>query len=97
MLEIECISEENPTPANVWANLRREAGRKGKVVAALASDAVSFITVGVLQHERVVVVLRLDVVGVYFAEFLHKFVHILHRTLEERTLQACAVGLRLAS
>ena len=89
VLDVECVTEEQPSPADVGTNLDGRPRGEHKVVAASGADGVRLIRVGVLHHEREIVFLRLDVVGVHPAEVLYHLVCRLHQSLEKRlTLSA---------
>ena len=67
--DVDGVADEDPAVAEVWTDAQRHIGGEGDGVAEVGLDAVQLVGVRVLDHERVVVSLRLDIGGIDLVEF----------------------------
>ncbi len=67
--DVDGVADEDPAVAEVGTDAQRHIGREGDGVAEVGLDAVQLVGVRVLDHERVVVALRLDIGGIHLVEF----------------------------
>ena len=69
MGDVDGVADEDPAVAEVGTDAQRHIGSEGDGVAEVGLDAVQLVGVRVLDHERVVVSLRLDIGGIDLVEF----------------------------
>lgn len=86
MAQVESITEKDPPPAEVRSEFHRGLRRKVDVEIVIGVDIVDFVGIGVLHHEREVVLWRLHIQGVHPAEVLHKLIKAMQQTLAETLL-----------
>ena len=67
--DVDGVADEDPAVAEVGTDAQRHIGGEGDGVAEVGLDAVQLVGVRVLDHERVVVSLRLDIGGIDLVEF----------------------------
>ena len=67
--DVDGVADEDPAVAEVGTDTQRHIGREGDGVAEVGLDAVQLVGVRVLDHERVVVALWLDIGGIHLVEF----------------------------
>ena len=67
---VERVAQEQPSPAQIWPDFHRRPWGKGDRLSRLAFQGIYLIGVGVLHHHRIVIVLRLNVIGVDVVEML---------------------------
>ena len=88
MTDIDGISEKNPTPSEIWTDtiggLRGEEER----LPRLTRHAIHLVGIGILQHQRIVVMLRLDIGSVCLVEVAEIFRKGITDTMEDIILMS---------
>lgn len=68
--EVYRIAQEEPTPTEIRAELDTDVGREDDFLSVLAAEGIHLVGGGLLEHQRVVIVLWLDVGRVHRIERL---------------------------
>ena len=71
ILDIESISEKEPSPTEVWANLGPTV-RSQRDALTIASQDKTLVSAGYLSHHSKLVVIRFDVLIVKAVELAHR-------------------------
>ena len=84
MIEVNLIAKENPSPSHVRAKFDGRTGGKSDFLPRPTTQGVALIGVSALQHDRIVVFLRLYVVGIGTVEIFYYFVQVRNHSLQPR-------------
>ena len=74
MGEVDGVAQKNPAPPEVRPYLVRGFRGKYKFLTFCIAKMINLVSVGVLKHQREIVVLRFYIAGVYPGELFHKLI-----------------------
>lgn len=86
MLQVEGITQEYPSPSQIRSQAPGRIRRKGDSLPLLAIQGIFLVGIGILQHHRIVEVLRFYIPFIYIGELSKEGSEGLTQTMKESAL-----------
>ena len=86
MLQVESITQEYPSPSQIRSQTPGRIRRKGDSLPLLAIEGIFLVGIGILQHHRIIEVLRFYIPFIYIRELSKEGGEGLTQTMKECAL-----------
>jgi hypothetical membrane protein len=86
MLQVEGITQEYPSPSQIRSQAPGRIRRKGDSLPLLAIQGIFLVGIGILQHHRIIKVLRFYIPFIYIGELSKEGCEGLTQTMKECAL-----------